>query len=103
MFGLGSTMLGDWFDNVFTYKGDNKSLQGFLNAIVLVCETGFALAGFIGVILNLFIPQELDENDEADHMIDDEVVENSSNNEGSSDEKKLDEEKKLNAPKINVV
>lgn len=91
MFGLGATLLGDWFDNVFTYSGDNKALEGFLNAIVLVMETGFAIAGFIGVILNLFIPQDLDENDEADHLIDEEVVENSSNNgNSSSDEKKAD-------------
>lgn len=91
MFGLGATLLGDWFDNVFTYSGDNKALEGFLNAIVLVMETGFAIAGFIGVILNLFIPQDLDENDEADHLIDEEVVESSSNNgNSSSDEKKTD-------------
>ncbi|VUG18554.1 uapA [Brettanomyces bruxellensis] len=91
MFGLGATLLGDWFDNVFTYSGDNKALEGFLNAIILVMETGFAIAGFIGVILNLFIPQDLDENDEADHLIDEEVVESSSNNGiSSSDEKKTD-------------
>ncbi len=91
MFGLGATLLGDWFDNVFTYSGNNKSLEGFLNAIILVMETGFAIAGFIGVILNLFIPQELDEDDDADHLIDEEVIESSSNNgTSSSDEKKAD-------------
>ncbi|QPG74804.1 hypothetical protein FOA43_002140 [Brettanomyces nanus] len=88
MFGLGATLVDDWFEYVFTYSGDNKALQGFLNAIVLVLETGFAVAGFIGVILNLFIPQELDEDDEADQMIEEMVVDNSSGTERSSNEKK---------------
>ncbi|VEU22421.1 DEKNAAC103671 [Brettanomyces naardenensis] len=93
MFGLGATLVGDWFEHVFTYTGDNKSLEGFMNAIVLVMETGFALAGFIGVILNLFIPQELDEDDEADHMIEEQIVETSSI-QGSSENEKKDSEKK---------
>lgn len=58
VFGMGSTMVSDWFSNVFTYDGDNRSLQGFFDAIVLVMESGYAIAGIIGVILNLMLPQE---------------------------------------------
>jgi NCS2 family nucleobase:cation symporter-2 len=58
VFGFGATMVPDWFSNVFTYSGDNRALEGFLNAIVLVLESGFAIAGIIGVILNLLLPQE---------------------------------------------
>jgi uric acid-xanthine permease len=41
--GYGATLVPTWFDSVFTYKGDNKALQGFFDAIVLVLETGFAV------------------------------------------------------------
>ncbi|KAH3680327.1 hypothetical protein WICMUC_000394 [Wickerhamomyces mucosus] len=58
VFGLGATMVPDWFDYVFTYDGDNKSLKGFYDAIILVCETGYALGGIIGVFMNLILPQE---------------------------------------------
>ena len=58
VFGFGSTMVSDWFSYIFTYDGDNHALQGFYNAIILVMETGYAIAGILGVILNLFIPQE---------------------------------------------
>ena len=68
MFGLGATLVGNWFDNVFTYSGDNHALEGFFNAIVLVMETGFAVTGFLGVILNLFVPQEADDVDEIDEV-----------------------------------
>ncbi|AWU78170.1 hypothetical protein CAS74_003024 [Pichia kudriavzevii] len=68
MFGLGSTLVPTWFDYVFTYSGDNHALQGFFNAIILVMETGFAVTGFVGVILNLLIPQEEDETDIIDEV-----------------------------------
>ena len=32
--GYGATLVPTWFSNVFTYSGDNKGLQGFLDAIV---------------------------------------------------------------------
>jgi uracil-xanthine permease len=41
--GYGATLVPTWFSTVFTYKGDNKGLQGFLDAIVLIMETGFAV------------------------------------------------------------
>lgn len=58
VFGFGSTMVSGWFSNVFTYDGGNNGLKGFYNAIILVCETGYAIAGILGVFLNLFLPQE---------------------------------------------
>lgn len=68
MFGLGATLVGNWFDNFFTYSGSNRALEGFLNAIELVMETGFAVTGFLGVILNLFIPQEFDNLDDIEDV-----------------------------------
>ena len=41
--GYGATLVPTWFSHVFTYSGDNHALQGFLDAIVLVMETGFAV------------------------------------------------------------
>jgi uric acid-xanthine permease len=41
--GYGATLVPTWFSYVFTYAGDNKGLQGFLDAIVLIMETGFAV------------------------------------------------------------
>lgn len=56
--GLGATLVPDWFDYVFTYKGNNKAKAGFFDAIVLVLETGFAVTAFIAVALNLLLPEE---------------------------------------------
>lgn len=67
--GLGATLIPNWFDHVFTYKGPNKSLMGFFDAIVLVMETGFALTGFLGVILNLFYPPLSDEVEEINEVV----------------------------------
>lgn len=67
--GFGATLVPDWFSYVFTYLGPNKALQGFFDAIVLVMETGFALTGFIGVILNLSLPQMADEVEELNEVV----------------------------------
>ncbi|GMG19991.1 unnamed protein product [Ambrosiozyma monospora] len=91
MFGIGSTLVGNWFDNFFTYSGGNSSLEGFLNAITLVMETDFAVTGFLAVIMNLIIPQEYDEDDTMNELIDEQVVEELATNEGSSTEKMLHE------------
>lgn len=80
--GFGATLVPDWFEHVFTYQGDNKSLEGFFNAIVLVMETGFAVTGFLGVILNLALPQMLDEVEEINEVVLDTV--------GSADEHALE-------------
>lgn len=67
--GMGAILVPDWFSYVFTYDGDNKSLKGFYNAIVLVMQTGFAITGFIGVILNQFLPQVEDEAEEINEVV----------------------------------
>lgn len=59
--GYGATLVPTYFDNVFTYSGNNKALQGFLDAIVLVMETGFAVTAFVNMILNLVIAEEIEE------------------------------------------
>lgn len=67
--GLGAILVSNWFDGVFTYKGSNTSLKGFFDAIVLVMESGFAVTGFIGVILNLILPQVEDETEEINEVV----------------------------------
>ncbi|KAJ4360415.1 uncharacterized protein N0V89_000977 [Didymosphaeria variabile] len=61
--GLGATLVPDWFSYVFTYSGPNHALLGFYNAIVLILETGFAIVAFINLVLNLVLPEEI-ENEE---------------------------------------
>lgn len=82
LFGFGSLLVPNWFSFAFTYKGDNSSLQGFYDAIVLVLETSFAITGFMGVILNLLIPQVHDEVEEIDELVLETV--------GSTDQRALD-------------
>lgn len=60
--GYGATLVPDYFDNVFTYAGDNKALQGFIDAIVLVMETGFAVAAGAAMILNVSLPEEIEDD-----------------------------------------
>ncbi|KAK0611291.1 permease family-domain-containing protein [Immersiella caudata] len=64
--GYGATMVPNYFDHVFTYSGDNKGLQGFLDAISLIMETGFAVTAFVATILNLTLPYELEDTIVAD-------------------------------------
>jgi xanthine/uracil permease len=56
--GVGAILVPNWFSYVFTYSGDNKALQGFFDAIVLVLESGFAVTAFISIVLNLLLPAE---------------------------------------------
>lgn len=58
--GFGAILVPNWFSNVFTYKGDNRALTGFLNAIVLVMETGFAVTALLAMLLNLSIASEIE-------------------------------------------
>lgn len=67
--GIGATLVPTWFSYVFTYSGNNNALQGFFDAIVLVMETGFALTGFLGLFLNLLLPQVADEVEEIDEVV----------------------------------
>ncbi|EAT79094.2 hypothetical protein SNOG_13647 [Parastagonospora nodorum SN15] len=61
--GLGATMVPNWFAFVFTYKGDNRALSGFYNAIVLIMETGFAVVAFVNLALNLMLPEEIEDEE----------------------------------------
>ena len=60
-FGFGATLVPDWFSHVFTYDGPNRALLGFYNAIELVLETGFAVVAFVTVLLNLLLPEEMED------------------------------------------
>ncbi|CEP64134.1 nucleobase:cation symporter-2 family protein LALA0_S10e03224g [Lachancea lanzarotensis] len=62
LFGFGAILVPNWFETFFHYEGSNEALRGFLNAIILIMESGFAAAGIAGIILNLIIPQQLDED-----------------------------------------
>jgi xanthine/uracil permease len=65
--GMGATLVPDWFSYVFTYEGDNRAKAGFFDAIVLVMETGFAVAAFIALALNLILPEE-DHDEETESL-----------------------------------
>jgi NCS2 family nucleobase:cation symporter-2 len=56
--GFGAILVPNWFSYFFTYSGPNKALAGFLDAITLLMEAGYALAGVISLILNLVLPEE---------------------------------------------
>jgi uric acid-xanthine permease len=59
--GFGATLVPTWFEHVFTYDGPNTALEGFFNAIKLVMETGFAVTAFLSLILNLVLPEEIED------------------------------------------
>ncbi|KAF2433515.1 Xanthine/uracil permease [Tothia fuscella] len=61
--GFGATLVPNWFAFVFTYQGDNHALEGFFNAIELVLETGFAVTAFLTLILNLILPEEIEDEE----------------------------------------
>lgn len=67
--GYGATLVPTYFSTVFTYSGDNKGLQGFLDAIELVMETGFAVTALFTMFLNLVIPPEDDEGARAGDIV----------------------------------
>ncbi|KND93597.1 Uric acid-xanthine permease [Tolypocladium ophioglossoides CBS 100239] len=60
--GYGATLVPNYFEAVFTYGGGNHALQGFLNAIVLVMETGFAVTAAVCMALDLMLPVEMEED-----------------------------------------
>jgi len=62
--GYGATLVPNYFEHVFTYQGDNRSLEGFLAAIELIMETGFFVAAIVCMVLNLTLPEEIEETDE---------------------------------------
>lgn len=63
--GYGATLVPTYFSTVFTYQGSNKGLQGFLDAIELVMETGFAVTALVTLILNLLLPEEIQQDSSA--------------------------------------
>jgi len=56
--GVGAILVPNWFSYFFTYSGTNTALAGFLDAITLLMEAGYALAGVISLILHLILPEE---------------------------------------------
>lgn len=68
--GYGATLVPTYFSTVFTYSGSNKSLQGLIDAVELVMETGFAVTAFLTMILNLVLPLEVEDTDEIE-MVED--------------------------------
>ncbi|KAF6831468.1 purine permease [Colletotrichum plurivorum] len=64
--GYGATLVPTYFDNVFTYAGDNRGLRGFLDAIVLIMETGFAITAFVCMVLNLVLDEEIEDTEGCD-------------------------------------
>jgi NCS2 family nucleobase:cation symporter-2 len=61
LFGFGATLVPNWFSIVFANTNANNSLRGFLDAITLVLESGFAICGIVGLIMNLIIKDEHEE------------------------------------------
>lgn len=56
MWGLSSVMVPDWFEGVFTYEGDNSGKRGFIDAIIIVVQTPYAIGGIVAMIANLTFP-----------------------------------------------
>lgn len=79
--GIGATLVPNWFsfaftfvfaacvvmigsaDRIYSYNGPNRALLGFYNAIVLVLETGFAVVAFVNIVLNLLMPEEIEDEE----------------------------------------
>ncbi|KAK9368941.1 permease family-domain-containing protein [Lipomyces kononenkoae] len=72
--GFGAILVPNWFSFFFTYNGTNQGLAGFLDAITLVMETGFALTGLVALFLNLFISEEHPESGEEAEAVEIEAV-----------------------------
>ena len=64
-FGLAPLAVPNWFSYFFTYSGNNKGLSGLIQAIVLIVEESYLIAGLIAVTLNAVLPEEKEE----DHVI----------------------------------
>lgn len=77
--GYGATLVPSYFSIVFA-ETDNKALQGFLEAIELIMETGFAVAAFICMLFNLLLAEEVE--DEA-QMVDSSALSEDSHRDGA--------------------
>ncbi|KAF9895057.1 hypothetical protein FE257_004685 [Aspergillus nanangensis] len=59
--GMAATLVPEWFAYVFTYEGDNTGLNGLIQAIELVMTSGFAVTALTGLVLNLLLPEDPEE------------------------------------------
>ncbi|TXT04320.1 hypothetical protein VHUM_04207 [Vanrija humicola] len=59
--GLASLCVPDWFDHIFTYKGDNKGLSGLIQAVVLVVASPYLIAALVAAVLNCTLPSDMEE------------------------------------------
>ncbi|MBE3049019.1 hypothetical protein IMZ48_42275 [Candidatus Bathyarchaeota archaeon] len=60
--GYGATLVPTYFNNVFTYDGDNTSLRGFLDAIEIIMSTGFVVTAFMTMFLNQILQDEVEDD-----------------------------------------
>ncbi|RDB20052.1 hypothetical protein Hypma_013058 [Hypsizygus marmoreus] len=64
-FGIGDLLVPKIFTHLFDGVGNpNSGLQGFFNSITIVLSTPFLSSGIVATLLNLLLPQDLDEEDE---------------------------------------
>lgn len=59
--GLASLTVPNWFSYIFTYKGNNVGLNGLIQAVVLIVEECYLIAGLVAVVLNATLPDEPEE------------------------------------------
>lgn len=59
--GYGATLVPNWFAYVFAHDVENHSLRGFLDAIELLMETGFAITALVSMLLNLALAEEFED------------------------------------------
>jgi len=63
--GIGNVIVHDWASYIFTYDGDNQALKGFMNAITIIVSTPFLIAAIFGIIVNLILPSDPEDDDDA--------------------------------------
>ncbi len=62
--GYGATLVPNYFNNVFHYsRATTRACRAFSTTIVLVMETGFAVTAAVCMILNLMLPDEIEDED----------------------------------------
>ncbi|KPV72973.1 uncharacterized protein RHOBADRAFT_17422 [Rhodotorula graminis WP1] len=76
-FGLTTMLVKDWTSYIFTYKGGNAALKGFMNSLIIILSTPFLIAGIIASLLNATLPLDADDEDKAQHpplLLDDDAT-----------------------------
>merc|ERR1711939_99798 len=56
--GMASLLHPEWVSYMFTYSGSNEALRGFMDAIVVILETPFLVAGIMASFLNGTLPKD---------------------------------------------